>query len=116
MGSDHFPVITRVGLEVSGEVEVQIPRLKLDRANWELFQAVVRGSCETVGERTFSDVDVFNDELVSAIIQAAEISIPKTAGKRSRKSVPWWNEKCNQAVRKRNKAFKQVRGNYYGIS
>lgn len=112
MGSDHFPVVTRVGIEVAEAEESYISRWKIGRANWELFQRTVEELCVEWTDKDCSDVEVFNNKLVSIIIQAAEASIPKSVGRGSKKSVPWWTEECSEAIKERNKAFKQVRRNF----
>lgn len=41
-------------------------------------------------------MDTFNKQLVAVIMQSAEESIPKGGG--SRRSVPWWDVNCSEAV------------------
>ncbi len=48
-------------------------------------------------------------EVVSTIRNGATESIPKSTGKRVGKIVPWWNEKCSIAVRRKRKAFKKLK-------
>jgi hypothetical protein len=55
------------------------------------------------------DVNIFNDELVTAIIQSAKGTIPESAGARPTKNVPWWNSECSKAIKDRNKAFRQLK-------
>ena len=112
MGSDHFPIVTRVGIEIPEAEEAHCARWKFGRANWGMFQSFIRVLGNSLNVDGFTDVEVFNDEVVSAIIQAAEASIPKSAGRGTRKSVPWWNEECSEAIKVRNKAYKQVRRNF----
>lgn len=40
---------------------------------------------------------------------AAMDAIPKRSGKLVRKAVPWWNEKCDEVVRERNRAFRRLK-------
>jgi len=107
MGSDHFPIIVTIGTDVTKEDEIRVPRWKLNKANWELFQVLTDRQCEEL--RCLNDVKLLNSELVSAIHQAAEISIPKASGRILKKSVPWWNEQCSAAIKERSKAFEQIR-------
>lgn len=43
------------------------------------------------------------------MIRAAEGSIPRSKSKMNRKLVPWYTEECHQAVKIRNRAFRQVK-------
>ncbi|XP_059411379.1 uncharacterized protein LOC132144830 [Carassius carassius] len=102
MGSDHFPIIVTVGIDVIKEDEVRVPRWRLDKANWELFQVLAERKCGELDERCLKDVELFNSEFVSNILQVAEVSIPKTGGRGVKKSVPWWNEQCSAAIKQRS--------------
>lgn len=42
--------------------------------------------------------------------RAAEKSIKIKGDGKERKIVPWWNQACNEAVRARNRAYRQLRG------
>lgn len=50
--------------------------------------------------------------MVTAIIEAAVETIPKNAGSKRKKSVPWWDESCSTAIKKRNKMFKQIKAHH----
>lgn len=38
-------------------------------------------------------------ELRQNILLAAETTIPKSTGRSKRKAVPWWEDKCGEAVK-----------------
>jgi len=40
VGSDHYPVVTKLGIKICYEKEKRIPRWKLEKANWEGFQEI----------------------------------------------------------------------------
>lgn len=65
----------------------------------------MRNLCVGLDETKFSDVEVINDELVSAIIRLAEVSIPKAVRRGKRKSVSWWNGGCREAIKRGKKGF-----------
>ena len=44
-------------------------------------------------------------DITQSIIQAADISIPKSSGLLKRLSKPWWNEECKTAKKKQQKAW-----------
>lgn len=45
----------------------------------------------------------------SAIIKRAEETIPKSAGRKFKESVPWWDGKCSKAIEKSNGAFRVLK-------
>lgn len=91
IGSDHYPVVTKVGTKIYLEKGRKIPRWKLGNANWDAFQIISAIRCNKFHEENQMDVNIFNAELVREIIQTAEGTIPKSAGARCTKNVPWWN-------------------------
>lgn len=109
MGSDHFPIVIKIGMEVVKEVEKGVPRWRLDKANWELFQVLIQDKCNKISQECIADEEYFNKKLTTSIIQAAEIAIPRAVGRKDKKSVPWWGVECRNAVKKRNKMFKLLR-------
>ncbi|KAI2646629.1 RNA-directed DNA polymerase from mobile element jockey [Labeo rohita] len=112
VGSDHYPIITRIGIEVQQDSEVNIPRWKLDKADWQAFQEMSETKCMELLNKNITNVEEMNDEIVNSIIQIAEETIPKSRGNKRKKSVPWWDESCRKAVKSRNKAFGQLKAHH----
>lgn len=54
-------------------------------------------------------IDKKNDSLNIIILNAASQSIPISKNQNKKTNVPWWNEKCTEAIKDRNKAFKKLR-------
>ena len=54
-------------------------------------------------------MDILNEEVSSAMYEAAMESVPRSKGKMKRKAVPWWTEQCGKAVKQRNKAFRELK-------
>lgn len=54
------------------------------------------------------NIDV-NSQVTSAIIEGADESIRMTKSRVNRKLVPPWTEQCQQAVKDRNRAFRQFK-------
>ena len=54
-------------------------------------------------------IDDMNRRLSMVIIAAASQSIPKNMSQRGKTAVPWWNNKCTEVVKERNRAFKMLR-------
>lgn len=60
VGSDHYPIIVKTGIEVYHGEDPRIPRWKLDRADWETFKIFCKNKCEGLIRENLSDVDEFN--------------------------------------------------------
>ena len=90
IGSDHYPVLTKIGSQVCYEKIKRIPRWKMENANWEHFQVLCAVRCLKLREVKEIDVNDFNGVLVDEIIMSAEESIPKVKGSKRSKNVPWW--------------------------
>lgn len=109
IGSDHYPVVTKIGMEGYYEKGKKIPRWKLGDANWEVFQKISANRFCKLKEENQTDVNIINSKIVKEIIQSAEETIPKSNGTKRTKSVPWWNDNCSKAIKARNKAFRELK-------
>lgn len=109
IGSDHYPVVTKIGLKIMYEKEDRIPRWKLEKANWKEFQELCDKRVMTIQIINQRDVNILNNKIVNEIIQAAEEIIPKSKGVGCTKNVPWWNNDCKAAIKARNKAFRHLK-------
>lgn len=106
-GSDHFPVICTVGLEMQRSMMIKQYRWKFEKADWEKYNRI----CESE-LRSYSiedDIDKGTKKLSLILVKAAEGSIPKVEGHGKKKAVPWWNEECSKSIKSRNKAFKVLK-------
>ena len=74
-----------------------------EKANWEKFQKESDRYLSQIGDDL--DTETLDNEIKKGIILAAIESIPKSKGKGKRKAMPWWDDKCKDAVKNRNKAF-----------
>lgn len=102
-GSDHFPIICTVGLEMQRSMMIKQYRWKFEKADWEKYNRI----CESE-LRSYSiedDIDKGTKKLSLILVKAAEGSIPKVEGHGKKKAVPWWNEECSKSIKSRNKAF-----------
>ena len=109
IGSDHFPIMIKVGPGICHEEMKTIPRWKLKNANWEHFQIISAVKCFKLHEIKEIEIPEFNNALVNEIILSAEETIPKSKGHRKCKNVPCWNDECSKAVKTRNKVFRHVK-------
>ena len=55
------------------------------------------------------EIDELNNNVTKAILQAAKESIPKSSGRSKRKQAMFWNEKCSESVKARDKAKKSLK-------
>lgn len=100
--SDHYPIITKVGVEMQQEGVRRMPKWKLKEATRGVFETFVERYCERLFKESFLDADEYNNELATAITKAAEGAIQKSTGVRQAKVVPWWNNSCRNATRARH--------------
>lgn len=101
-GSDHMPMlITFPGL-MSNHQNCARVRWKVEEANWQLYQSSV----------SFIQLDDAEEQIrniTRAMLEAAEMAIPKTSGRVGNKSVPWWNEEVARVTKVRRKALRKLK-------
>jgi len=73
---------------------MRLPRWKINKANWGLFQEVSRNRFEQLCKEEWEDVDDLNKAVVTAVIKSTNESIPKASGFKRKKNMPWWDENC----------------------
>jgi ribonuclease HI len=104
-GSDHLPTFIKIGEKASCQNSTQ-SKFKLSTANWEVF----KDNCRKLLTRSAvsKDVNVFQRDLSEAIIKAAEQSIKQTKPpswrSRRTKTLPYWNDQIDEAIKARNQA------------
>lgn len=107
-GSDHYPVFLRFQ-DVPVLIEtVSPPRWKFDHVDWDLYSAFCTQTI--TGNIVSSDINDYNENLVSVVIQSAEACVPVTKPSSShRPGVPWWNKECAIAVKARKRALNRAK-------
>ena len=101
MGSNHYPIVTSLNVRHKHVSQVPPQRWKLSSADWDLFR---RKAADM--DICFHDTDInrANDLFISDLMVACEVAIPKTRPmQKNKKSLPWWNEECTEAVKKKRK-------------
>ena len=95
-GSDHFPVIIE---SVNNSTNDHNAKLKLNKANWELYHSLCEESLK---------IDKFNnsldplDDFTSSLLDIS--NIPKTSTN-PKKSKPCYNDDCKDAIKQRKQAL-----------
>ena len=107
MGSDHYATITTVNEEAVIEHSLSMHLWKLKKADWKKYKEISKFSLtEDILVDKNCD-DTFNN-LVDCITSIANQSIPSKNLKNRKnknkkfKPLPYWNDKCNEAIYKRN--------------
>lgn len=52
----------------------------MDKADWDVFQILSEARCVKLLEENVTSVEEMNGKLITALIQSAEETIPKTTG------------------------------------
>ncbi|MCU7844861.1 MAG: endonuclease/exonuclease/phosphatase family protein [Candidatus Thiodiazotropha sp. (ex Monitilora ramsayi)] len=102
-GSDHHPTITTLELSHAKASQERKPRWLLEKADWANFKTMTDQINIPFGSLTISEA---NEKFTAELMAACKNAIPESrAVTGNKKTVPWWNETCAQAVKKKNKAY-----------
>lgn len=96
-GSDHFPIVVR-DIEKQTQPVLKRQRWRYDDADWRKF-----------GDGLTPPVTVSVEAFETALVAAAEASIPQTSTKVSRRAVPWWNKTVAETIKQRRKTLRKLR-------
>ena len=97
-GSDHFPVVIE---GINPSTEDHNPKWKLNKANWEQFHLL----CEQdLSMDNFNNSSDLVTDFTSSLMKISDKCIPKTSTN-PKKSNPWYNNDCKNAVRQRKQAL-----------
>ena len=103
LGSDHNPCFTI--LNESPVIEnFKKKKFQFNKADWVKYKEI---AVDNINEIVVNDnVETFNTNLTSAIIETSKLSIPQSGNKikQNRKPLPFWNKECREAIYLRNKA------------
>lgn len=105
-GSDHN--LINIELETFGEYEqISPPRWLFDKADWSKFSTLCDINLSAISFD--GDLETLSECMTDAINNAAMEAIPRTTGKTKRRHAMFWNEKCEKAVRDRDKAKRALK-------
>ena len=114
LGSDHLLIELCIQCETTREVYNGKPNWKIKEADWANFRVGCLGWKEE--DIIDANIDVYAANITSAIIGAADDSIPKTSGGQSRIRKPWWSPECQKAVNERKKALRLRKRHYNEVN
>ena len=110
MGSDHFPILLSCGTSVQNNfVPPKQLHFRTDQANWNLFftetETFKWSDCRN------DNIEIYSTNLINSLLDIAKKCIPhsnpdsiKPLPKNAKKSVPWWDEECEEVKRQKNQA------------
>ena len=103
-GSDHYPILLT---NTAFEEEDKEDRYNLNKANWPLFDDNCRGRIKD--EAVFIEGTCPVESFTRILNDAVEDSIPKLNMRNRRPKVPWFNNECREAKKRRKKDLHRFR-------
>lgn len=103
LGSDHTPITITIYQQKEID-DIIRPRWNMRKADWKTFSSLARNV--DTSEIANNDLNIFNKNLITEIIQLAEKTVPRTKMRRGRnqRPLPYWNENLDNLIKERNKA------------
>ncbi|GFT42958.1 putative RNA-directed DNA polymerase from transposon X-element [Trichonephila clavipes] len=98
--SDHFPVVLSHDYDAGGKTFP--PRYSYSRAEWALFSQLAVISDAMVKTES---VDTAVQDVTNVLIDAADLSIPKSSSHSFQRYKPWWNADCQTAYKNQRKLW-----------
>lgn len=105
-GSDHNLIKITYETYVHCD-DMSAPKWLFGKADWPKFSSL----CDSFLSETDleGDLDNVNEGISDAIIRAAEESIPQSSGKGRKRFARFWNDKCESAIKERDKARRKLK-------
>lgn len=105
-GSDHFPAI------ISNLLKTDTPQTKptgwkLKTADWGKFTTEI--SKENLYLEQTDDINIKTNHFITKLKEIATNTIGIKKLNNNKRSVPWWNKKCYEAIKNNNKALNKYR-------
>ena len=103
-GSDHYPILLK---SVTAEEEDSEARHNLNKADWQGYEEHCRGRIRD--EAVFREGTCPVESLTHILNDIVEDCIPKSDARNRRRKVPWFNNECREAKRRRKRALHRFR-------
>lgn len=107
MGSNHFASITIINEEITIENNLSMHNWKLNKADWKTYKENSNFALNKDILNENNVEDKYNN-IIKTITTLANETIPcikrnyKNGKRKKHKPLPYWNDKCNAAIYKRN--------------
>ncbi|XP_076392697.1 uncharacterized protein LOC143265297 [Megachile rotundata] len=112
--SDHFPISIQVKtLPSTHNVYTPSPKWNFKKANWELYKdriSVLIKQSNILDN--MNDINSTIEILSNIIIEAANEAIGTSLPPKKRNPVPWWNDRCKEALRNSKRAFNRLKRHF----
>lgn len=110
--SDHWPIHIKIA-NITPKIHPP-SRWRLKYPNWNLYSDIIT---QNLDEKPFNldltinqiQINSIIDIFCNIILEAANKTIGKTNTQLKRKSVPWWNKDCNDAIKAYKKALNKFK-------
>ena len=100
-GSDHYPILVRE----ANSLPTNVPqRFLINRADWQQFEQLTDGDFDPLMNLP---IDEMTSSFTSLLVEAADLSIPKSSGRIRPHPVPWWNQACQASHQERKTALRR---------
>ena len=107
LDSDHFIIFSKIAINTQ-RLCTNVPSWCFWRANWGKYIA----KCEEIlTSTTAENAEEAIQSFSKALLHAAERTIPMTK-QYNRSMVPWWNDNCSRAKRRKTAAFMKMRRSF----
>jgi len=105
-GSDHFPTFLHYKNKAA---LLNMPKWSFKEADWHNFKF----KCiQEINRNTFKTIKENRCELRTSVLHfISEITIPKSSTVPRKLHKPWWNVKCEEALKQRKRALNQFKRN-----
>lgn len=110
-GSDHIPINITFPKAISQQIHVE-PKWKFYQADWDKYRKIIYNTLNENSwtlEQVNTTIDKKVSNFVNIIINAANLSIPKSSGNQPKRHTPWWNEQCQNALNASKNAFNRYK-------
>lgn len=112
IGSDHYPITCKIGIDIEVKVEERMPIWKFKSADWDKFKEVSETLMMEI-EESVEEVEKLNNKISESLCKAAEEVIGQSKTRRRKKTVPWWNDECSEAIKLKKVRKKYVFNDFY---
>ena len=113
--SDHYPLIITFN-KAEQDIKTHTSRWKYHKADWNKYRHIITKSMDELSN-VIDEISNSNSininraikEFTNILIEAANLSIPKTKGHRETKNTPWWNDDCANSISNYKRALNKYK-------